>query len=351
MAGQGEACPCGRCGCGRGHGRVLFHGHAQPNGYDWRANVLTCLCAAQVDGRKLTETINATRENTRYLPGVPLPDSIVATPSAEDAVRGADVLVFVLPHQYVRGLCARIRAHVKPGARAISLIKGLDVWGNDMRVFPQVISAELPGAGACLSLSGANIASEIALGKYAETTIGYPPAERGVADTFAALFATAELSVHLVPDVDGVALCGALKNIVALAAGFSDGMRAGDNTKAALLRRGLAEMQAFGREFLPAWRDETILTSAGVGDLITSCYGGRNRRVAEAFVSSRHGFDVLEQDLLGGQKLQGVQTATEVHQFLLARARTHAYPLFTAVYQIAMECRPVATLLTDFCDL
>jgi glycerol-3-phosphate dehydrogenase (NAD+) len=145
-----------------------------------------------------------------------------------------------------------------------------------------------------------------------------------------------------------------LKNIVALAAGFVDGLGMGGNTKAAILRIGLIEMREFCLEFFKGSKPETCVSlffkqrnwaltrsfsneSAGIADLITTCYGGRNRKCAEEFVKSGKPFPEIEAKLLNGQKLQGTATAEEVHNFLLARKRVNGYPLFNKVYQIAFE--------------
>merc|ERR1711920_908276 len=117
-------------------------------------------------------------------------------------------------------------------------------------------------------------------------------------------------------DIAGVELCGALKNVVALGAGFCDGLGYGGNTKAALIRIGLQEMKAFIRYFYPDVKDATFLESCGVADLITTCYGGRNRKCAEAFAKTGKSWDVIEKELLNGQKLQGTLTAKEVHEVL-----------------------------------
>lgn len=139
-------------------------------------------------------------------------------------------------------------------------------------------------------------------------------------------------------DVAGVSLCGALKNVVAIAAGFTDGLGWGSNAKAAVMRIGLMEMKRFSEEFFEGVKAETFTeTSAGIADLITTCFGGRNRKCAEAFVKTGKPFDVLEKELLNGQKLQGSETAREVHNFLEARGKVDDYPLFKAVYNIAFE--------------
>ena len=152
----------------------------------------------------------------------------------------------------------------------------------------------------------------------------------------------------LIEDVAGVSLGGALKNIVAIGAGFCDGLNWGDNAKAAIMRIGLMEMRDFALEFFDNVKSETFTeTSAGIADLITTCVGGRNRRCAEAFVRTGKPFSELEVELLNGQKLQGTQTAKEVHEFLKVKGRVDGYPLFRTIYNIAFEGLPPAQLSAD----
>ncbi|UZJ52456.1 hypothetical protein CBS101457_001776 [Exobasidium rhododendri] len=290
----------------------------------------------KIDGRNLTEIINEKHENVKYLPGVRLPDNVVAVSSAVEAARGADLLIFVLPHQFIPGVCQELKGKVAKDAKAISMIKGVEVKDGQIRIFADVIE-EILGC-KCSALSGANIANEVAEDKFSETTIGYREGDIESAETFLKVFDRPTFKVGLVEDVAGVSLCGALKNVVAIAAGFTDGLGWGSNAKAAVMRIGLMEMKRFSEEFFEGVKAETFTeTSAGIADLITTCFGGRNRKCAEAFVKTGKSFDELEKELLNGQKLQGSETAKEVHSFLLARGKVDDYPLFKAVYNIAFE--------------
>merc|ERR1712159_549132 len=136
-------------------------------------------------------------------------------------------------------------------------------------------------------------------------------------------------------------LCGALKNVVALGAGFCDGLDYGGNTKAALIRIGLQEMKVFIRYFYPEVKDATFLESCGVADLITTCFGGRNRKCAEAFVRAKgaKGWEGIEKELLGGQKLQGTLTAQEIWPVMQKHNLCDKLPLLTTIYRIAFEDR------------
>ena len=139
-----------------------------------------------------------------------------------------------------------------------------------------------------------------------------------------------------------------MKNIVACGAGFCDGLGLGDNTKAAIIRLGLVEMMSFSKLFLSDGevKDSTFMESCGVADLITTCYGGRNRKVSEAFAKTGKPLAELEAEMLNGQKLQGPETARELQGVLKARGIAPTqFPLFTAVYNCCYEGAPVATFL------
>ncbi|KAF7721609.1 glycerol-3-phosphate dehydrogenase [Apophysomyces ossiformis] len=298
----------------------------------------------QVNGEKLTEIINREHENVKYLKGIKLPVNVVAIPDVVEACKNASLIIFVMPHQFVRGICEKMKGHLAPNARAISLIKGLEITPEGMFLFSEEISRilDIP----CAALSGANIADEVARESFCESTIGCVNVEDG--NVFHKLFHTDYFRINVIQDHVGVQLCGALKNVVAVGAGFSDGLGYGSNTKAAIIRLGLMEMRKFGQTFFGDMvKNETFFESCGVADLITTCSGGRNRKVAEAFAKTRKPIEQLEAELLNGQKLQGTLTAQEVHEFLVARNMVTEFPLFNTVYRIVYEGAPVDSIVRD----
>ncbi|KAI9189520.1 glycerol-3-phosphate dehydrogenase [Blastocladiella emersonii ATCC 22665] len=296
-----------------------------------------------VNGEKLTDIINAKHENVKYLPNIKLPPNVRAVPDLVETCFDATVLVFVVPHQFVKGVCQDLLGRIRPDAKAISLIKGVDVSATGLTLISDLIKAQL---GVDVSvLMGANIANEVAEENFCETTVGYSDPDN--AEVMHKIFHSPYFRVSCVGDVAGVEICGALKNVVALGAGFVDGLKYGDNTKAAIIRLGLLEMKKFAQTFYSGVKDETFLESCGVADLITTCYGGRNRRVAEAMVVTGKSFEVLEREMLNGQKLQGTLTAKEVYEILSIRGLTKDFPLFTTIYRIAFEALPASHLVRD----
>ncbi|OQE37129.1 hypothetical protein PENCOP_c010G05883 [Penicillium coprophilum] len=332
---------------------------------------------------KITQAINTTHQNFKYLPGITLPDNLIANSDIQDTVRGASILVFNLPHQFISRILDQINGHHLPYARAISCIKGVDVSDGTVTLYSELIMEKL--GIYCGSLSGANIASEVAAETLCETTVGYdgPPMDYKQSDGLSTdnlikvdeqrqikskpshiklhpvpqsyshvdsrllnlLFGRPYLNVHVVRDVAGVALAGALKNIVALAVGFVAGKEWGENTKAAVMRIGILEMVKFGRLWFPQSVNERTFTeeSAGVADLITSASAGRNSRSACHAVQKHLTVDEIERTELGGQKLQGTSTARAVCEFLGEQGKLEQFPLFVFVYS---GC----TLLVPMCD-
>uniref|UniRef100_A0A1B6LLG8 Glycerol-3-phosphate dehydrogenase [NAD(+)] n=1 Tax=Graphocephala atropunctata TaxID=36148 RepID=A0A1B6LLG8_9HEMI len=284
-----------------------------------------------IDGKKLTEIINQTHENVKYLPGHILPSNVVAVPDVVEAAKDADILIFVVPHQFIGPLCNALKGKIKPTAIGLSLIKGFErAKGGGIELISHIIKQQLQIQMAVLM--GANLAGEVADEKFCETTIG--SVDRTLGGILKIMIETPNFRVVVVDDADTVEVCGALKNIVACGAGFVDGMELGDNTKAAVIRLGLMEMIKFVDEFYPGSKLGTFFESCGVADLITTCYGGRNRRISEAFVRTGKTIEELEKEMLNGQKLQGPFTAEEVNYMLKNKGMENKFPMFTAIHNI-----------------
>jgi len=297
-----------------------------------------------IDGVPLTKIINETNENVKYLKGAKFTPNVVAEPDIAKACEGATMICFCLPHQFLKPIMPKIKAAAAPGVKCLSAIKGIDFDDKGIVLISDIIRAELNAD--CSVLMGANVANDMASDQFCETTIGFKDDANG--KLFQAAFDCPALKVGIVKDTVGVELCGALKNIVAIGAGFCDGLGYGGNTKAAIIRIGLKEMKKFANMFYDGIDDDTFLESCGVADLITTCFGGRNRKCAEAF--AKHGksksLDEIEAELLGGQKLQGTLTAKEVNHVLKMKGLEHEFPFFTAVYKISYEDTPLEAITT-----
>ncbi|KAL3773266.1 hypothetical protein ACHAWO_010966 [Cyclotella atomus] len=313
------------------------------------------------DLMKLSEVINTRHENVKYLPGIKLPENVKAVTDVKEACKDASLLVFVLPHQFLPKLLPVIRENVHPKSRGVSLIKGLD-FDTHTRM-PVLISEsieEAMGPGfTCGVLMGANVANEVAEGKMCESTLAGDFGESN--EKIRQIFdEPPNFRVTRINDVAGAEACGALKNIVALGAGFVDALGLGGNTKAALLRVGLLEMARFCGVFFEGVDQGTFLESCGLADLITTCYGGRNRKCAEHFARLRLGdtsnkfssfqhcselWASIEKDLLNGQKLQATLAIQEVYLLLQSRNMQSKFPLFCSIYDVAFRGKEVMSIV------
>lgn len=308
--------------------------------------------------QNLSEVINTKHENVKYLPGIQLPDNVIAMTDLEGACQGASLLIFVLPHQFLPKLLPTIKKSALLSCRGVSLIKGLNFDGDSK--LPVLISQSITEAMGpyfkCGVLMGANVADELAQDQVCESTLACDFGATNNELTRKIFDSEPTFLVQHVTDVAGAEVCGALKNVVALGAGFVDGLNLGGNTKAALLRVGLREIRNFCHLFFDGIQENTFTESCGVADLITTCYGGRNRKCAEAFARKRleqhylsetaleQVWNDIENDLLEGQKLQGILTAKDVHTVLDSRKLLNSFPLMKTIYEIAFKGRPVATI-------
>lgn len=319
-----------------------------------------------VHGRRISEIINEDHENPKYLPGVRLPTNVAACTDLLETCRGARVLLFVIPHQFLSNVLEQLAGHIPADAICVSLIKGVTAT---LCRYSQIIQQQL-GVRHIAVMMGANVASDVAQDHFAETTLAC--LDHSIAHQLATLFDCDTFQVEITNDVATVELLGALKNIIALGAGMCDGLGYGASTKAALIRRGLEEMNAFCKRFTTTYNPHTILGSCGVADVIATCYGGRNRRCAEAFTrhrlqqaaaaAARGGgacsvpkaeelWAKIEADLLDGQKLQGVSTTEEVIAFLDSQPKAkdaqgkEEFSLIRRIHAIAIGGEPVESLL------
>ena len=223
----------------------------------------------------LAERINARHVNDRYLPGLVLHPEVTA--SADPALlSGASPLVMAVPVQVLRGVLTQVKTHISTGTVLVNAAKGIEV---QRRVTPSRIVAEtLPGHAELFAvLSGPSFAAEVAAGKPTAVVLGCVDAALGAA--LREVFATSWFRAYSSADVTGVELGGAVKNVIAIGAGLSDGLGFGHNARAALVTRGLAEIGRFGSALgaLPV----TFMGLSGLGDLMLTCAGdlSRNRQV------------------------------------------------------------------------
>ena len=273
------------------------------------------------------ETLRSKRENVRFLPGVPIPPTIELTVEPAAAVAGADLWVTAIPTVYLRPTLTRFTTLADPPPAVVSLTKGIE---QDTVRRPSEIIAETLGTDRVVALSGPSHAEEVCRGM--PTSVVAAGSDTELVTKTQRWFGTDRFRVYTNPDLVGVELAGALKNVIGIAAGIGDGMGFGDNAKSALLTRAVVEMTRFGVA-LGAEHD-TFQGLAGVGDLITTCFSphGRNRRIGERL---GRGETLAAIQASSPAVAEGVTTARSVRD----RTRNMGLdmPISTVVYRILYE--------------
>jgi glycerol-3-phosphate dehydrogenase (NAD(P)+) len=277
--------------------------------------------------RPETSAWHAQRENTRLLPGVLIPPAITLTTDIREAVAAVEVLFAATPTVHLRPTLERIASAITKDAPLVSLVKGLEI--HTFRR-PTEIAIDVLGQRPVASLSGPSHAEEVARGL--PTTLVCASDDPEVACNVQQACSTDRVRVYTNADLIGVELAGALKNVIAIAAGISDGLGLGDNTKSAILTRGLAEMARFG---VALGADaKTFWGLAGMGDLITTCISrhGRNRAVGERLGKGEKLADIQASTSMIAE---GVFTAASVHE--KSTQMGIAMPICTEVYRVVHE--------------
>lgn len=213
------------------------------------------------------------RENKRCLPGVLIPEEISFTDDAGEAISGKDILVFAVASPYIRSTAHCVKDYVKDGQILVNVAKGIEE--DTLYTLTQVIEDEIPNANVAV-LSGPSHAEEV--GRGLPTTCVVGAKDKKTAEYLQNVFMSEVFRVYTSPDITGIELGGALKNVIALAAGIADGIGYGDNTKAALITRGIYEIAKLG--IAMGCKMETFTGLTGIGDLIVTCASmhSRNRR-------------------------------------------------------------------------
>ena len=253
---------------------------------------------------ELAKQIVTEHVNGDYLADLPLPDRLESTSDVQEATREADVVVMGVPSHGFRDVLAEMKKSVRPGVPVVSLSKGLEQ--ESLLRMTEVIADVLPGHPAGV-LTGPNLAKEVLQGSPAAAVVAFE--DQTIAEELQGLFSTATFRVYRNDDVIGCEVAGALKNVMAIAAGMADGMGFGDNTKAALLTRGLAELTRLGVAL--GGDTMTFAGLAGMGDLVATCSSrqSRNRHVGEELGKGRKLDDIIAEMRMVAE---GVKTARSV---------------------------------------
>lgn len=279
------------------------------------------------------------REQRALLPGVRVPQSVRLTANEADCFSGANLVISAIPTQYLRSSWQRLGKFLPAGVPVASVTKGIE---NGTLLRPTQVIADVlgPSRAELAVLSGPNIAAEIA--RYLPATAVVASDDVQLAQRIQAAISTQWFRVYTNEDPTGVELAGAMKNVIALAAGIIDGLGAGSNAKAALVTRGLVEITRLGVAM--GARETTFGGLAGLGDLITTCISpeGRNRRVGEQIGKGRK-IDQILADL--PSVAEGVPTTRSV--MALARRHDVSMPITEAVYAVLFEGKDAIEALSE----
>ena len=280
------------------------------------------------------------RENKKFLPGYNLPRGLVFEPDDGRALSGVDLIVSAVPCQFTRSVWSRLKDHVPQAVPIVSVAKGVE---NDTLLRPTQILAELLRSGRSdklAVLSGPTIADELA--RKLPATACAATADGELARQLQLTFSAEWFRIYTNSDIIGVELAGAMKNVIAIAAGIIDGTGAGDNAKAALLTRGLAEISRLG--IAMGARPQTFSGLTGLGDLVTTCISptGRNRAFGERI---GQGQTVEQAKDATESVVEGIATCKSV--VALAGRDGIEMPITQAVYEVLFENKPVQTAIAD----
>jgi len=281
---------------------------------------------------KLARDMIEHRENRTYLKGFPVPDAVKVTWRLDEAVEGAEMLVFAVPSSVMRQTARSVQSCGSLGENVlmVSLSKGLE--HETMITMTGILADEIEGY-TTVALSGPCIANEVARGL--PTTIVSASVDSDAARRVQDVFMTPRFRVYTSDDPLGVQLGGALKNCIAIAAGINDGLGYGTNAKSALVTRGIVEMIRFGET--RGARPETFNGLSGIGDLITTCFSGhsRNRHLGEEIGKGKKTEDILRDMVMVAE---GVPTTRSVHEYALKHSID--MPITAKVYGVLFEGLP-----------
>ncbi len=277
--------------------------------------------------QKSVDEINLLHRNEKYLPGVTLNETLKATTSLKKAVHDADVIIMGVPSQSFRHVLEEAKPYIRPWVPIVSLAKGLE-QGTCMRM-TEIIETVMPGHTAGL-LTGPNLALEIMKGQAAAGVIAMVDAT--IAHALQKVFRSGLFRVYTNDDVIGCELGGALKNVIAIAVGMGDGAGAGDNTRSAVITRGLAELTRLGVAM--GGKPATFAGLAGMGDLIATCISplSRNRYVGTQLGKGRTLDDIINEMSMVAE---GVKTCGVVMQ--LAQQYGIEMPITHEVYKVVND--------------
>ena len=290
--------------------------------------------------KEVVQSIVKSRENALFMPGVQLPDTIAATGDLSEALADAEVVLTVMPSHVCRSLYEQMLPHLRPGMIFVSATKGIDTERR-MRmseVIASVVSSRFPPR--LTVLSGPSFASEVARGD--PTAVVVASEDRDAAQIVQREFSTRTFRIYTSSDVIGVELGGAVKNVIAIAAGVVEGLGLGHNPTAALITRGLAEMTRLACAY--GGKRETLAGLAGMGDLVLTCTGELSRN---HYVGYELGKGRSLRNILSGMKMVAEGVHSTISARRLSRMQKIEMPISEQIYQVLYKDKAPRKALQD----
>lgn len=290
---------------------------------------------------ELANEIEGKKENVQYLPGIKIPNTVIAEHSLNDALDNSEIIITAIPSEFLRNSIREIKPYFS-NQIVVSVTKGLE--HHSCKRMSQVIEEEL-GKVKIAVLSGPNHAEEVSLKMPTASVVA--SRDRKACKMISEILATDAFKIYQLNDVVGVEMCGALKNISAIATGVVDGLGFGDNAKASIITLGLMEMNNFGRHF--GAKRGTVYGLAGVGDLIATCMSkhSRNRFFGHELAKDKS-MDEIKREM-HGMIAEGVPTTKAVHEY--SKQHKIKMPLTNQAYEVLFENKNLKQAINDLLSL
>lgn len=289
----------------------------------------------------LANEIESKRENSQYLPGIKIPANVIVDYSLKNVIEGSEIIITAVPSEFLRATLKDIK-HFFNSQIVVSATKGIE--HNTRKRMSQVIEDEL-GKVKIAALSGPNHAEEVSARMPTASVVASN--DKRVSKIVAECLSTPYFKLYQLNDVTGVEICGALKNISAIATGVCDGFRFGDNARASIITLGLMEMNNFGRHF--GAKRGTVYGLAGVGDLIATCISkhSRNRFVGEQLAKGKSIEEIKKE--LHGMIAEGIPTTKAVYEY--SKEHNIGIPLTTQAYEVLFKNKDIKQAIKDLLRL
>ena len=288
--------------------------------------------------KEVVDSINNSHENKLFLKGILLSDSLKATDNIKEAVTGSTILVTAIPSQYLRGVAKDIAEHIDSETTAINVAKGIEA--TTLKRMSEVLREELPENTKIAVLSGPNHAEEVSRKISTATVIASIDADL---DILKKIFETEYFKVYPHKDVVGLEICGAVKNITAIATGIIDALGMGDNAHGAIITLGLREMVKIGKHF--GADESTFYGLAGVGDLVATCTSKHSRnRQAGILLAKGYDSERIKKEM-NGMVAEGIMTCKALHEY--AKKNNIHLVITEQVYKLLFEEKKLKNAIED----